>query len=131
MHLLELANLKLIAPYVDPSSTLLLKPQIPNKSTLSSRNYTFFIFISNFSFSRVFNTILRCLKGSSLLSLKIKISSRYTITNFPFYSFKTSFINLIKVLGALVSPNGITNHSYNPFLFLNAVFHSSPYLIII
>src|SRR3954468_23052338 len=42
---------------------------------------------------------------------------------------KTSFINLMKVLGALVKPNGITNHSYKPNLVLNAVFHSSPNFI--
>src|SRR3954466_1388411 len=42
---------------------------------------------------------------------------------------KTSFINLMKVLGALVNPKGITNHSYKPNLVLNAVFHSSPNFI--
>jgi hypothetical protein len=30
------------------------------------------------------------------------------------------------VLGALVNPNGITNHSYKPNFVLKAVFHSSP-----
>jgi hypothetical protein len=39
---------------------------------------------------------------------------------------KTSFINLMKVLGALVNPKGITNHSYKPNLVLKAIFHSSP-----
>jgi len=35
----------------------------------------------------------------------------------------------MKVLGALVKPKGITNHSYKPKLVLKAVFHSSPGLI--
>jgi hypothetical protein len=40
---------------------------------------------------------------------------------------KASFINLIKVLGALVNPKGITNHLYKPNMVLKAVFHySSP-----
>ena len=37
----------------------------------------------------------------------------------------------MKVLGALDSPNGITNHSYNPSLVLNAVFYSSTGRILI
>src|SRR5215831_9403477 len=37
----------------------------------------------------------------------------------------------MKVLGALVRPKGITNHSYKPNLVLKAVFHSSPSLILI
>jgi len=59
------------------------------------------------------------------------MSSKYTTTNLPKNSLKTWFINLIKVLGALVSPEGITRHSYEPYLILNAVFHSSPSLILI
>ena len=35
-------------------------------------------------------------------------------------------MSLMKVLGALVRPNGITSHSYRPCLVLKAVFHSSP-----
>ena len=40
--------------------------------------------------------------------------------------FSTWFISLIDVLGALVKPKGITNHSYRPSLVLKVVFHSSP-----
>lgn len=36
-----------------------------------------------------------------------------------------SLIHLMKVDGALVSPNGMTSHSDNPKLFLNVVFHVS------
>jgi len=43
---------------------------------------------------------------------------------------KTSFINLIKVLGALV-PKRHYYHSYRPNLVLNAIFHSSPSFILI
>jgi len=35
----------------------------------------------------------------------------------------------MKVLGALVRPKGIINHSYNPNLVGKAVFHLSPYLM--
>ena len=45
-------------------------------------------------------------------------------------ALKTWFINLMKVLGALVKPNGITNHSYSPNFVLNAVFHPSPVFIL-
>jgi hypothetical protein len=31
---------------------------------------------------------------------------------------KTSFINLMKILGALVNPKGITNHSYKSNIVL-------------
>ena len=37
----------------------------------------------------------------------------------------TWFINLMNVLGALVNPKGITNHSYSPNFVLKVVFHSS------
>ena len=36
---------------------------------------------------------------------------------------KTLFINLMKVLGALVYPKGMTNYSYNPNFVLTAVYH--------
>lgn len=35
----------------------------------------------------------------------------------------------MKVLGALDSPKGMTNHSYNPSFVLKVFFHSSPSLI--
>src|SRR5688572_9175790 len=54
------------------------------------------------------------------------MSSKYTTTNFPMKARKTSFINLMKVLGALVNTKGMTNHSYKPNLVLKVVFHSSP-----
>ena len=38
-------------------------------------------------------------------------------------------LGFMKVLGALVNPKGMTNHSYKPNLVLNAVFHSSPNFI--
>jgi hypothetical protein len=49
--------------------------------------------------------------------------------NFPMKTHKTSFINLMKVLGALVNPKGITNHSYKSNLVLKAIFYSSPNFI--
>uniref|UniRef100_A0A0A9GYX3 Uncharacterized protein n=1 Tax=Arundo donax TaxID=35708 RepID=A0A0A9GYX3_ARUDO len=44
---------------------------------------------------------------------------------------KTSFINLMKVQGALVKPKGITNHSYKPNLVLKVALYSSPNFILI
>ena len=37
-------------------------------------------------------------------------------------TLKTSFIKRMKVLGALVRPKGITNHSYNPIFFKKSCF---------
>ena len=36
-----------------------------------------------------------------------------------------SFINIINVVGALHRPNGITNHSYKPYMVLKVTFHVS------
>ena len=44
---------------------------------------------------------------------------------------KTWFINHMKVLGALINPNGITNYSYKPYFISKVVFHSSPSFILI
>jgi len=54
------------------------------------------------------------------------MSSKYSITNFSMKAHKTWFINLMKVLGALVKPNGIINHSYKPYFVLKVVF---PFII--
>ena len=49
----------------------------------------------------------------------------------PMKAQKTWFINHIRVLDALVNPNGITNHLYKSYFILKAVFHSSPSFILI
>jgi hypothetical protein len=59
------------------------------------------------------------------------MSSKYTTTNLPLNARNTWFLKRINVLGAFVSQNGMTNHSYKPYLVLNAVFHSSPSFILI
>ena len=51
--------------------------------------------------------------------LKTKMSLRYTSEKSD-RPLSTSYINLWKVLGALVSPNGITLNSNNPYLHANA-----------
>ena len=53
------------------------------------------------------------------------MSSRYTITKSSRKGLSISFINLMKVAGALVKPKGITNHSYNPCFVLKAFLHAS------
>ena len=67
----------------------------------------FFRFINNFSCCSLHITSVRCLKFSSLVLLKINISSIYTTTNLPMKSFSISLINLIKVLEAFVNTNGV------------------------
>jgi len=59
------------------------------------------------------------------------MSSKYTTTNLPIKGLNTWFINLMKVLGAMDRPNGITNHSYWPPLVFKAGFYSSPSLVLI
>ena len=59
------------------------------------------------------------------------MSSKYTTTNLPINGQKNWVITLVKVLRALDSLKGITNHSNNLFLVLNAVFHSYPDQILI
>jgi len=61
----------------------------------------------------------------------MRMSSKYTTTNFPKNSLRTWCTSLMNVLGALVKPKGMTNHSYNPNLVLIEVFDSSPSLILI
>ena len=41
-----------------------------------------------------------------------------------------NMIRLIKVVGALVKPKSMTNHSYKPYFVLKEIFHSSPFILI-
>jgi len=91
----------------------------------------FFKFINNFSCCNLLNNIFKCLRFSSSVIMKSRISSKYTIMNLPIKYLSTSFNKLINVLGALVKKNVINNHSYNASFIFNVVFHSSPYLILI
>jgi hypothetical protein len=84
------------------------------------------IFTYNFSFLSTSNTFLTCIMCSSQVFLKIRISSRYTITKSSIKGQKTSFMTRMKVAGALHSPNDITSHSYNPCFVLKVVFQASP-----
>ena len=49
--------------------------------------------------------------------------------NLPMNARNIWFINLIKVLGKLVSPENMTNHPYKSYLTLKVVFHSLPSII--
>ena len=81
----------------------------------------FFRFINNFSCCNLLITRVKCLKCSFSVLLKINISSRYTITNLPMKYFKTSFINLMKVLGSFVKTNeGFFEWFVMPFGLTNA-----------
>jgi hypothetical protein len=53
------------------------------------------------------------------------ISSKYTTTKESMKGLITSFLNLMKVVGAFVKPKGMTNHSKRPSLDLKVVFHTS------
>jgi hypothetical protein len=39
---------------------------------------------------------------------------------------KTFFLSLINMLDVFVNPNDMTNHSHNPSIILEDIFHSSP-----
>ena len=59
------------------------------------------------------------------------MSSKSTTTNSPKYGLSISVMSFINMLGALVKPEGMTNHSYNPYLVLKVVFQSFPSLMVI
>jgi hypothetical protein len=54
----------------------------------------------------------------------MRMSSRYTTIKGLVKGYKISSIILMKVVGAFVKPNGMTNHSKRPSLDLKAVFHT-------
>jgi len=85
----------------------------------------FSILTNNFPFLSASKTSLTSLMCASSVLLYIKISSKYTTTNFPMKSLNKWFINLINLLGTLVSLKGITIHLYKSNLVLKAIFHSS------
>jgi hypothetical protein len=102
------------------------KPRYTNSRYM---NVHFFRLINSFSSFKRCNIALTCSKCYVLFLLKISISSKYTTMNLPKNGFKTSFIILMNVLGALVNLNDITNHSNSPYFVLNVIIHSSPSLI--
>jgi hypothetical protein len=61
---------------------------------------------------------------SSQVLLKMRISSRYTTTKELVKGLNTSSINLMKVVGAFVRLEGMTNHLKRPYLYLKVVFHT-------
>jgi hypothetical protein len=61
--------------------------------------------------------------------MKIRMPSRYTTTKELVKGLNTSSINLMKIVGAFVNPNGMTNHSKRPYLDLKVVFHKSVILM--
>jgi hypothetical protein len=57
--------------------------------------------------------------------MKMRISSKYTTKKYFLNAQKISSIILMNVVGALVNPKGMTNHSKRPYLDLMVVFHTS------
>jgi hypothetical protein len=53
----------------------------------------------------------------------------YTTTKSSSHSQKMSFMNVKNVVGALVSPKGITKNLYEPYLVQQVVFSLSPSVI--
>ena len=96
------------------SSTLIrLVDTIKPKNIIKLEQKQHFLrLVNKCSFISVVRTRLKCSTWLSKLLLYTSISTKYTTTNFPIETHKKWFINLIKVLGALVKPKGITNHSY-------------------
>jgi hypothetical protein len=61
--------------------------------------------------------------------MKMRISSRYTITKDLVNGHKILSIFLVKFDGVLVKFKGMANHSKRPSLDLNVIFHVSIYSI--
>jgi hypothetical protein len=55
----------------------------------------------------------------------MRMLSKYTTTKELVKGLNTSSIILMKVVGALVKPKGMTNHSKRPSLDFKVVFHTS------
>src|ERR1700727_3173861 len=66
---------------------------------------------------------------SSRFLLYVVVSSEF-FADISRIGDKTSFIIRWNAAGALLNPNGITLNSKSPYLVLNAVFYSSPGLIL-
>jgi hypothetical protein len=109
-----------------PPSFETTKPRYTNSCYM---NIHFFRFINSFSSFKHYSISLTCSTCFVLLLLKISISSKYTTTNLPKNGFKTSFINLMNVLGALVNLEWNYQPFKNPSFILNVAIHSSPSLI--
>jgi hypothetical protein len=62
---------------------------------------------------------------SSQIILKMRMSSKYTTTKELVKGLNTSSINLMKVVGAIVKPKGMTIYLRRPSLDLKVVFHTS------
>ena len=78
---------------------------------------------------RKLDTQVDFLYSKCIVNYKRGCDVSFFTSNFPMKGLKTWCISRMKVLGALVKPNGMTNHSYKPILILKGVFHSSPNLI--
>lgn len=63
--------------------------------------------------NRTLNTYFKWDTCFLIVLLYISMSSKYTTINLLMLGLRKWFINLIKVLGEFVNPNGITIHSYN------------------
>jgi hypothetical protein len=54
----------------------------------------------------------------------MRMPSRYTTTKVLVKGHRISSIILIKVVGTVVKPKGMTNHSKRPSFDLKAIFHT-------
>ena len=79
----------------------------------------------NWCCRRVLRNCWICYKCSSQLLLKMRMSFKYTTTKELVNGCNRLSIIIIKVVGAIVKPKGMTNHSKRPFIDLKAVFHTS------
>jgi hypothetical protein len=111
---------------------------MPFINIIKPKNSVFLIWNSHFSKIRnklySFNNIKTCLTYliCYFLDFKyIRMLSKYTITNMFKHLLSILFISLIHIASTLVSLKGITSISKCLYLILNAVFYSSPSLILI
>ena len=123
-------NLQLHQPWKDQFLIVLLVQYDLSTQVQSCQIHIWTILHTNFPFAKYPILSLR-LTCSSQVPLKIRMSSKYRIKKSSRKGLNTSFVTRMKVVGALQSPNGITNHSNNPCFILKAVFHASCFATLI
>ena len=116
-------------------SSLICTPSTPTmylrKATLRLQNLHFSNFSQRLNLLRHFSTVLTCLTCSSSVLEQIRMLLRYATTKISRWALSTLLMSYWNVAGAFVSLNSITVYLQCPYLVQNAVFHSSPFLILI
>ena len=103
----------------------------PKKLTLVLQNLYFYSLSLRLYLSRAFSTLRIYLVYYFLFLEQTSISSKYIITNISKQGLSTLLISSQNIASALVSLNSITIYSKCLYRVLNAIFYSSPSIILI